>query len=77
MCHLDKTQQNQRYNKMGAANLATIFGLILMGNEGDSQFNVAVLSTQDAQRLTDTQWQVQVIKTILEDYRLIFEPDDA
>ncbi|KAF7724834.1 hypothetical protein EC973_000719 [Apophysomyces ossiformis] len=77
MCHLDKVQQNQRYNKMGAANLATIFGLTLMGNEGDSQFNLAALSAQDAQRLADTQWQVRVVQTILENYRLIFEPDDA
>ncbi|KAG0169217.1 hypothetical protein DFQ30_003852 [Apophysomyces sp. BC1015] len=77
MCHLDKVQQNQRYNKMGAANLATIFGLTLMGNDGDSQFNLAGLSAQDAQRLVDTQWQVRVVQTILENYRLIFEPDEA
>ncbi|CAO3697770.1 unnamed protein product [Rhizopus microsporus] len=50
-----KVQQNQRYNKMGAANPATTFGLTLMGNESDSQFNLVALSTQSAQRLADIQ----------------------
>ncbi|KAL4213948.1 hypothetical protein AB4K20DRAFT_1889234 [Rhizopus microsporus] len=47
--------KTKRYNKMGVANLVTIFGLTLMGNEGDSQFDLAALSAQDAQRLTDIQ----------------------
>ncbi|RCH96604.1 hypothetical protein CU097_009551 [Rhizopus azygosporus] len=44
-----------------AANRATIFGLTLMSNEGNSQFNLATLSAQDTQRLADTQWQVRVV----------------
>ncbi|KAI9030019.1 Rho GTPase activation protein [Phycomyces nitens] len=77
MSHLDRVQQNQRYNKMGVSNLATIFGLTLMGNDGDGQFNASAMTTQDAQRLAETQWQVRVVQTILEHYRLIFEPDEA
>ncbi|ORY95254.1 Rho GTPase activation protein [Syncephalastrum racemosum] len=71
MGHLDKVQQHQRYNKMGTANLATIFGLTLMGNDTGS------IDSQDAERLAETQWQVRVVQTILDNYRLIFEPDEA
>ncbi|KAI7862863.1 Rho GTPase activation protein [Spinellus fusiger] len=77
MSHLDKVQQNQRYNKMGVSNLATIFGLTLMGNDGDGINLAATGATpQDTQRLAETQWQVRVVQTILEHYHLIFEPDD-
>lgn len=56
---------------MGTANLATIFGLTLMGNDTGS------IDSQDAERLAETQWQVRVVQTILDNYRLIFEPDEA
>lgn len=59
---------------MGAANLATIFGLTLMGN--DSGKTGTSFDSQDCERLAETQWQVRVVQTILENYRLIFEPDD-
>ncbi|KAI9489451.1 Rho GTPase activation protein [Zychaea mexicana] len=74
MGHLDKVQQLQRYNKMGSANLATIFGLTLMGNE--SGVTGASIDSQDSERLAETQWQVRVVQTILDNYRLIFEPDE-
>ncbi|KAI9255239.1 Rho GTPase activation protein [Phascolomyces articulosus] len=75
MGHLDKVQQKQRYNKMGSANLATIFGLTLMGNESGVAGNGSI-DSQDSERLAETQWQVKVVQTILENYRLIFEPDE-
>lgn len=40
MCHLYKIQLNQKFNKMGAANLATIFGLTLMSNEAGDRKSV-------------------------------------
>ncbi|KAI8333049.1 Rho GTPase activation protein [Chlamydoabsidia padenii] len=73
MCHLDKIQKHQRYNKMGASNLATIFGMTLMGNE--SAGNIQPMVNQDNQRFTETQWQVKVVQSILENYSLIFETD--
>ncbi|SAL95699.1 hypothetical protein [Absidia glauca] len=77
MCHLDKIQKHQRYNKMGASNLATIFGMTLMGNEpgGGIASNQQPMVNQDNQRFTETQWQVKVVQTILENYSLIFETD--
>lgn len=71
MCHLDRVQQNQEYNKMNTANLATIFGMTLLGGEQKS-----ISSIEDNQRLADTHWHVKVVQTILENYRLIFEPDE-
>ncbi|RUS14367.1 Rho GTPase activation protein [Endogone sp. FLAS-F59071] len=72
MCHLDKVQVNQRHNKMGVANLAIVFGPTLMG--GDQGAATGVPS--DTSKLADMHWQVKVVETILENYRLIFEPDD-
>ncbi|KAL9559138.1 hypothetical protein PS6_000942 [Mucor atramentarius] len=75
MCHLDKVQQLQEFNKMTTANLSTIFGMTLMGgDQGSNQSTVS--SQQDNQRLADTHWHVKVVQTILENYRLIFEPDE-
>ena len=71
MCHLDKIQQNQEYNKMTTANLSTIFGLTLLGGEQKS-----ISSVEENQRLADTHWHVKVVQTILENYRLIFEADE-
>lgn len=59
---------------MGIANLATIFGLTLMGNDTGAGNNS--IDSQDSERLAETQWQVKVVQTILENYRLIFEPDE-
>ncbi|KAG2186724.1 hypothetical protein INT44_002950 [Umbelopsis vinacea] len=74
MNHLDRVQQSQRHNKMGISNLATIFGLTLMGNDTPS---VAPINIQaESLKLAETQWQVRVVQTILENYRVIFEPDD-
>ncbi|KAI7895986.1 Rho GTPase activation protein [Mucor mucedo] len=72
MRHLDKVQQNQDFNKMTSVNLSTIFGITLLG--GDNK--VSISSAEDNQRLTDTHWHARVIQTILENYRLIFEPDE-
>ncbi|KAI8073315.1 Rho GTPase activation protein, partial [Gongronella butleri] len=72
MCHLDTVQKHQRYNKMGASNLATIFGMTLMGNETSS---VTSPGQHDSQRFTETQLQVKAVQTILENYALIFEAD--
>lgn len=57
---------------MTTANLSTIFGMTLLG--GDQ--NKSITSVEDSQRLADTPWHVKVIQTILENYRLIFEPDE-
>lgn len=57
---------------MTSANLSTIFGMTLMG--GDT--NKSISSIEDNQRLADTHWHVKVIQTILENYRLIFEPEE-
>ena len=59
---------------MGSSNLATIFGLTLMGNESSSMSST--LDSQDSERLAETQWQVKVVQTILDNYSLIFEPDE-
>ncbi|ORX50194.1 RhoGAP-domain-containing protein [Hesseltinella vesiculosa] len=72
MSHLDKIQQHQRYNKMGASNLATIFGMTLMGNEVAGAYSP---TQQGSQRFNETQLQVKVVQTILENYALIFEAD--
>ncbi|OBZ83191.1 Beta-chimaerin [Choanephora cucurbitarum] len=80
MCHLDKVQKYQEFNKMTTGNLSTIFGITLMGGETSS--NQSSISSQEQclqqeeQRLADTHWHVRVVKTILENYRLIFEPDE-
>jgi hypothetical protein len=55
---------------MGAANLATIFGLTLMSNEGNSQATI-----HDHQRIAESQLQAVVVQTILENYSTIFEED--
>ncbi|KAI7899699.1 Rho GTPase activation protein [Cokeromyces recurvatus] len=74
MRHLYLIQQNQEYNKMTVANLSTIFAMTLMG--GEQSPNRSSSSLQESQNFSDTQWQVKVIQTILENYRLIFEPDE-
>ncbi|CAO3690239.1 unnamed protein product [Umbelopsis ramanniana] len=74
MNHLDRVQQSQRHNKMGISNLATIFGLTLMGNDTPSTAPVNIQA--ESQKLAETQWQVRVVQTILENYRVIFEPDE-
>ncbi|KAI8332784.1 Rho GTPase activation protein [Blakeslea trispora] len=80
MCHLDKVQKHQDENKMTTGNLSTIFGITLMGGETSS--NQSSISSQEQclqqeeQRLADTHWHVRIVKTILENYRLIFEPDE-
>lgn len=66
-----RVQQNQEFNKMNTANLSTIFGMTLLGGEQKS-----ITSIEDNQRLADTHWHVKVVQTILENYRLIFEPDE-
>ncbi|RCH91060.1 hypothetical protein CU098_001832 [Rhizopus stolonifer] len=72
MCHLYKVQSYQRFNKMGAANLATIFGLTLMSNELGSQIQ---MSSHDNQRFAESQLQAKVVQTILENYTEIFEEE--
>ncbi|KAF7732372.1 hypothetical protein EC973_005268 [Apophysomyces ossiformis] len=69
MAHLNKIQKHQCYNKMGSSNLATIFGLTLMGNDNNTQEIIA----QDNQRFAETHWQVKVVQTILDNYMSIFE----
>lgn len=59
---------------MTTANLSTIFGMTLLG--GDQSNQSSINSQQDNQRLADTHWHVKVVQTILENYRLIFEPDE-
>lgn len=68
---IHRVQQNQEFNKMNTANLSTIFGMTLLGGEQKS-----ISSIEDNQRLADTHWHVKVVQTILENYRLIFEPDE-
>ncbi|KAF1804244.1 Rho GTPase activation protein [Mucor lusitanicus] len=72
MCHLHKVQSYQRFNKMGAANLATIFGLTLMSSESGSQSQMVV---HDNQRIAESQLQAKVVQTILENYSEIFEEE--
>jgi hypothetical protein len=57
---------------MGAANLATIFGLTLMSNELGSQ---SQMSVHDNQRIAESQLQAKVVQTILENYAEIFEEE--
>lgn len=57
---------------MTSVNLSTIFGMTLMG--GDTKKSIS--SVEDNQRLSDTHWHAKVVQTILENYRLIFEPDE-
>lgn len=61
---------------MTTANLSTIFGVTLMGGEQSSNHSTISSLEQENQRFADTQWHVKVVQTILENYRLIFEPDD-
>lgn len=68
-------QQNQEFNKMSTANLSTIFGITLMGGEQSNQSTISSIE-QENQRFADTHWQVKVVQTIIENYRLIFEPED-
>ncbi|CEG72606.1 hypothetical protein RMATCC62417_08137 [Rhizopus microsporus] len=65
MCHLYKVQSYQRFNKMGAANLATIFGLTLMSSDAGSQTQIA-----------ESQLQAKVVQSILENYKEIFEDEE-
>jgi hypothetical protein len=57
---------------MGAANLATIFGLTLMSSEAGSQTQMVV---HDNQRIAESQLQAKVVQTILENYSEIFEEE--
>ncbi|CAO3668242.1 unnamed protein product [Umbelopsis vinacea] len=68
--HLDKIQQHEVYNKMGTPNLAIIFGPTLMGGDKEGY------TFDESKTLQDMQWHVRVIEIILENYRVIFEPDD-
>lgn len=45
-----------------------------MGNESSGMSST--LDSQDSERLAETQWQVKVVQTILDNYSLIFEPDE-
>jgi mannose/fructose/N-acetylgalactosamine-specific phosphotransferase system component IID len=72
--YIHRVQQSQRHNKMGISNLATIFGLTLMGNDIPSITPANVQA--EATKLAETQWQVRIVQTILDNYRVIFEPDD-
>lgn len=66
----NRIQQHEVYNKMGTPNLAIIFGPTLMGGDKDSY------TFDESKTLQDMQWHVRVIETILENYRVIFEPDE-
>ncbi|KAL0095102.1 Rho GTPase activation protein [Phycomyces blakesleeanus] len=72
MCHLNKIQANEEHNRMGISNLATIFGLTLMGNDTDDPRQGSP-TEQDNRRLAEMQYNVCVVHTILEYYDLIFE----
>lgn len=50
---------------MGAANLATIFGLTLMSSDSGSQTQIA-----------ESQLQAKVVQSILENYKEIFEDEE-
>lgn len=45
-----------------------------MGNDTPSITPANVQA--EATKLAETQWQVRVVQTILDNYRVIFEPDD-
>ncbi|KAG2177771.1 hypothetical protein INT43_003018 [Umbelopsis isabellina] len=68
--HLDKIQQHKVYNKMGIPNLAIIFGPTLMGGDKEGY------TFDESKTLQDMQWHVRIVEIILENYRIIFEPDD-
>ncbi|KAG5459476.1 MAG: Rho GTPase activation protein [Olpidium bornovanus] len=65
MRHLHAVQAHQRHNRMGVSNLGIIFGPTLMGSPPAA-----------ADLLNDMTHQCRVVETILENYRLIFEPDE-
>lgn len=65
-----RIQQHEVYNKMGTPNLAIIFGPTLMGGDKEGY------TFDESKTLQDMQWHVRVIEIILENYRVIFEPDD-
>ncbi|ORZ25900.1 Rho GTPase activation protein [Absidia repens] len=71
MGHLNKIRQYEQYNKMGSSNLATIFGMTLMGDS-----STGCLNSSNQHRLADTHLHVRVVQTILDHYRLIFEQDE-
>lgn len=52
---------------MDASNLATIFGMTLMGYEEGS--------SNDLDHLQEAHYQMQVVQTILENYHVIFGCD--
>ncbi|KAJ8659151.1 hypothetical protein O0I10_005190 [Lichtheimia ornata] len=68
MRHLEKVQQHQMHNKMDASNLATIFGMTLMGYEE--------ASSNDLDHLQEAHYQMQVVQIILENYHVIFASDE-
>ncbi|KAI8997877.1 Rho GTPase activation protein [Pilobolus umbonatus] len=72
MGHLFRVQTCQRFNKMGASNLAIIFGLTLMSNDSSAQIN---MNAHDNHRIAESQLQAKVIQTILENYTVIFEDE--
>ncbi|CAO3598071.1 unnamed protein product [Absidia cylindrospora] len=71
MGHLNRVRQYEQYNKMGSSNLATIFGMTLMGD-----LSAGSLNSSGQHRLADTHLHVRVVQTILDHYRLIFEQDE-
>jgi hypothetical protein len=56
---------------MGSSNLATIFGMTLMGD-----LSAGSLNSSNQHRLADTHLHVRVVQTILDHYSLIFEQDE-
>lgn len=56
------------HNKMDASNLATIFGMTLMGYEE--------ASSNDLDHLQEAHYQMQVVQIILENYHFIFASDE-
>lgn len=68
---LNRIRQCERYNKMGSSNLATIFGMTLMGDLSTNSLNSC-----NQHRLADTHLHVRVVQTILEHYHMIFEQDE-
>ncbi|KAI8878405.1 RhoGAP-domain-containing protein [Backusella circina FSU 941] len=71
MRHLYQVQSLQLHNKMTSANLALIFGLTLMSNESGNQSQ----SILENQPYAESQLQVIVVQTILDNYQEIFEDD--
>ncbi|KAI8064705.1 Rho GTPase activation protein [Gongronella butleri] len=65
MCHLYKVREQEQQNKMSSNNLATIFGMTLIGDSGDA-----------GSRLADTHLHVRVVQTVLDHYPLIFEQEN-